>query len=412
MNLLLNFLQNQADTEKMRERAHSADRPCALLTPIVPIRFDEADSWFGGKPRLPKGISWPEQKGVPLHFACQINLSQLPAGIWSGAGPRDGWLAVFVHPVGNAAEVLHIRGDIEERDGPGQMGAEWARTYASHAKETDLLPRWPVRIDEGRHARSIDTVSRRPSEAAWKDVKPDLANPALHPFDPKTLVVLLDSLEEFFIGQLKQICRFPAMKKLRENDLQWMDETKALAFQSLEEFYKVEAILVSSRYRFDLKEVAAQLSKIAGLPTYEFNYLKDDEDGYCCLEYRSSRLCELPDISRSLPIWWSWYTSLLYWHGINAYTKDPASLHPALRELMERIWLGETLGHHGAMGHAPAGHLYTPHGPETDTEVLLELPTSSMQGWIWGDVYSIVLLIKRKALSQGNFADIAIDITN
>ncbi|MBR1149115.1 DUF1963 domain-containing protein [Bradyrhizobium sp. JYMT SZCCT0428] len=256
MNLLLDFLQNEADTEKMLERARSADRPCALLTPVVPIRFDEADSWFGGKPKLPKDIPWPERKGVPLHFACQINLSQLPAGIWSGAGPRDGWLAVFVHPVGNAAEVLHIRGDIEERDGPGQMAAEWARTYASHAKETDLLPRWPVRIDEGRHARSIDTVSRRPSEAAWKDVKPDLANPALHPFDPKTLVVLLDSLEEFFIGQLKQICRFPAMKKLRENDLQWMDETKALAFQSLEEFYKVEAILVSSRYRFDLKEVA------------------------------------------------------------------------------------------------------------------------------------------------------------
>jgi hypothetical protein len=27
-----------------------------------------------------------------------------------------------------------------------------------------------------------------------------------------------------------------------------------------------------------------------------------------------------------------------------------------------------------------------------------------MQGWIWGDCYSIVLLIKRKALSRGNFA--------
>ncbi|MBR1149114.1 DUF1963 domain-containing protein [Bradyrhizobium sp. JYMT SZCCT0428] len=104
-----------------------------------------------------------------------------------------------------------------------------------------------------------------------------------------------------------------------------------------------------------------------------------------------------------------YFAALLAWRQ---RLHDPASLHPALRELMERIWLHETLGHHGAMGHGPAGHIYTPHGPETDTEVLLELPTSSMQGWIWGDVYSIVLLIKRKALSQGNFADIAIDITN
>jgi hypothetical protein len=396
----------------MRERALSADRPCAILAPIVPIHFDEEDSWFGGKPRLPKDISWPEHNGISLRFVCQINLSHLPAGIWSGAGPREGWLAVFYHPEINAAKVLHVRGEIEERDGPGQMAAQWARTWASHAKETDFLPRWPVRIDEGRHPRSIDTVSRNAAATAWKDVKPDLANSAIHPFDAKTLDVLLDSLEEFFIGQVKHMCRFPALKKLRENDLQWMGEAKASAFQSLENFYKIESVLARSRYRFDLQQVAAQLPKLADLSTYEFNYLKDDDDGYCCLEYRRSALCELPVTSRSLPAWWDRYTSLLYWHGINAYTKDPASLHPALRELMEQIWLHETQGHHGAMGHAPAGHIYTPHGPETDTEVLLELPTSRMQGWIWGDVYSMVLLIKRKALSQGNFADIAVDITN
>ena len=29
-------------------------------------------------------------------------------------------------------------------------------------------------------------------------------------------------------------------------------------------------------------------------------------------------------------------------------------------------------------------HIYTPHSPETDTEVLLKLPTSGMQGSIWG----------------------------
>jgi hypothetical protein len=79
---------------------------------------------------------------------------------------------------------------------------------------------------------------------------------------------------------------------------------------------------------------------------------------------------------------------------------------------MERIWLHEAQGFHGAMRHADAGDIYTPHGPEIDTEVLLQLPTSRMQGWIWGDVYTIVLLIKRKALSQGNFADITVDITN
>jgi hypothetical protein len=388
------------------------DRPRAILTPIVPIRFDEADSWFGGKPRLPKDIAWPEHKGIPLRFACQINLSRLPAGIWSGAGPRDGWLAVFFHPERNAAEVFHVRGEVEERDGPGQMAADWARTYASETAGTDFLPRWPVKIDELRDAYATGSVDIRFAVYAGKDEKPDLANPALHPFDTKTLGVLLDGLEEFFIRQVKDMCRFPPMKKVREDDLQWMLEAKALAFQSLEDFYKVEGILAPGRYRFDPEKVASQLPKIANLATYEFNYLKDDGDGYCCLEHRRSSLCELPVISRSRPLWWERYTSSLYWLGVNAYTKDPASLHPALRERMEGIWLHETQGFHGAMGHGPAGHIYTPHGPETDTEVLLELPTSRMQGWIWGDAYSIVLLIKRKPLSQGNFADIAVDITN
>jgi hypothetical protein len=412
MKFLRDFLRYQADTDKMRERARGADRPCAILTPIVPIRFDEADSWFGGKPRLPKDFPWPEHKGIPLRFACQLNLSRLPAGIWSGAGPRDGWLVVFFHPEINAAEILHVRGEIEERDGPGQMAAQWARTYAYYAAKTDFLPRWPVKIDEGRHAGSteslnISLIAREPT-----DEKPDLANLAIHPFDTKTLGVLLDSLEEFFIRQVKDMCRFPAIKKVRDNDLQWMLEAKAAAFQSLEDFYKVEGSLASARYQFDLEKVASELRKIANLPTYEFKYLKNDDDGYCCLEYRHTSLCELPVISRTLPMWWEQYTSRLYWSCINAYTKDPIDLHPALRERMEQIWIHETHGFHGAMGHAPEGHIYTPHGPETDAEVLLELPTSRMQGWIWGDVYSIVLLIKRKALSQGDFAEIIVDITN
>jgi hypothetical protein len=412
MKILRDFLRHQADTDEMRDNAHRADRPYATLTPIVPIRFDPSDSWFGGKPRLPKNIGWPERKGTPLHFACQINLSRLPAGTWSGVGPREGWLAVFLHPETHHPQVLHVRGELEERDGPGQMVAEWARTNAYYAARTDLLPRWPVRIDERRDALSSTVDASGRYGPLFKDEKPDLANAAIHPFDKTTLAVLLDGLEEFFVRQVKDLCRFPAMKKIRDDDLQWMRETKALAFQSLEEFYKVEGVLAPGRYNFDLEKVASTLPKIANLPTYELDYLKDDDAGNCCFAYRRASLGELPVIARSLPMWWDRYASRLYWDCVNAYTSDPARLHRPLRERMERIWLHETQGFHGAMGHAPGGHIYTPHGPDTDTEILLELPTSRMQGWIWGDVYSIVLTIKRKALSRGNFAEVLWEITN
>src|ERR1700709_2714130 len=106
---------------------------------------------------------------------------------------------------------------------------------------------------------------------------------------------------------MKDMCRFPAMKKLREHDLQWMLEAKARAFRSLEEFYKVEANLASSRYGFDLKQVALLLPKIARLSTYEFEYARDDEEGYCCLQLRQTSLCELPVIASSRPMWWERY---------------------------------------------------------------------------------------------------------
>jgi uncharacterized protein YwqG len=64
------------------------------------------------------------------------------------------------------------------------------------------------------------------------------------------------------------------------------------------------------------------------------------------------------------------------------------------------------------MGHMPEGFTYKPHGPRTDTEMLLELPTGSKQAWIWGDCYSIVLLIKRETLSNADFSDIRMDVTN
>ena len=387
-------------------------RSNAILTPIIPIRYNPMDSWFGGKPKLPQGASWPVSDGTPLRFACQINLSSLPKNVWAGIGPRAGWLVVFLHPETAAPKILHFHGEGEERDGPGQMSAQWASNCGAYAAKykVSLLPRWPIKIEEGQ-LRPLNASSRS-INAVWKGVQPDLANPENYPFDHLTLSTLLDSLEEFFISQVKHICRFPAMKKLREHDAVWMQQTKVIAFQSLEEFYKIESLLVNSKYRFDYDAVVSLLPRIANLPTYEDKYLKDDDEGYCVLEYRRSSLNEMPTLSPSLPTWWAKYTSMLYWHSINAYTKAPSNLHSAGLRRMEQIWREEANGCHGAIGHVPEGHIYTLCGPNTDTEVLLELPTSQMQGWAWGDTYSLVLTIKREALSRGDFSTVNYDITN
>ena len=79
---------------------------------------------------------------------------------------------------------------------------------------------------------------------------------------------------------------------------------------------------------------------------------------------------------------------------------------------MEVIWQFDALHERGAMGNAPAGHVYTPHGPATPNVVLLELRTSSMVGWMWGDTYSIVLFINRNELAKGKFDNVTYEITN
>jgi hypothetical protein len=413
MKILSDIIRHHDDTEMMREDALGVDRPCAILTPIIPIRYDDADSWFGGMPRLPKDTAWPDQDGVPLRFASQINLARLPSGIWEGVGPREGWLAMFLHPETHAAKVLHVQGEIEERNGPGQLDASWARTYALSTPKIDKLPRWPVTIAESRHGpkgAKITTVGAMVEARLTGNV--DLRNPAIHPFDKQTLSILLDALETFFIQQVKDVCRFPVMKKVRPSDLHWMSETRELAFQNLAAFYSVEATLVPCRYKFALEQVEEEIPKLAELPVYDFKYLKNDEEGYCCLEYRRTTRGAMPPPQWPLKGWWDRYAQQLYWHCVNAYTTNQESLHRALCELMEQIWRIEAEWRSGGMGHAPEGFIYTPHGPRTDTEVLLELPTSSMQGWIWGDCYSIVLLIKREALSHGDFSDIRVDITN
>ncbi|MBB4196708.1 uncharacterized protein YwqG [Rhodoblastus sphagnicola] len=64
----------------------------------IPIRFDEAPrSWLGGLPMMPKGMKWPrDPEGAPLHFVAQIACADLPAALWFGQGPRQGWLLLFV----------------------------------------------------------------------------------------------------------------------------------------------------------------------------------------------------------------------------------------------------------------------------------------------------------------------------
>jgi uncharacterized protein YwqG len=52
-------------------------------------------SKLGGLPSLPAGEKWPQWKGKPLAFLCQIDLAALPKGTTTYALPSTGVLSIF-----------------------------------------------------------------------------------------------------------------------------------------------------------------------------------------------------------------------------------------------------------------------------------------------------------------------------
>ena len=97
---------------------------------------------------------------------------------------------------------------------------------------------------------------------------------------------------------------------------------------------------------------------------------------------------------------------------MKAYTEEPGAVPPPLRHRLETEWRAQTSNGVAVLGHAPQGYIYTPHGPSTPNEVLIELFTSDLPGWIWGDCYSLVLIIERASLHEGDFSNIMFEITN
>ncbi len=414
VKMLHGIRENEAATDAMLTDARNSSEPYVLLTPVVPLPAHQSAGWFGGAPCLPDDVAWPEIEGEPLRFVCQVDLSALPRNIWSGLGPRKGWLAIFLHAdeTAHAKEtaptVLHVDGQLKWREGPGQADAVWFRPRRSPVQAHS--PRWPIMITEH--------VGQPPPPTGWRKGKapglpdprkaqtPDLSDAAFHPFSEATLAALLNAIE----GQLslgRKHIDVLLTRKHRDGGRTELDGMLLQASTSIGQFSRIRDLLTPFTKDFQRGPVQDLVTQLADIPFCYAHYLKDDEDGYAVFNSSTLRLCDKP-----VGQWWHMYADQLYRHAVCAYTRSPEMLHPELRARMEMVWQFDALHERGAMGHAPVGHVYTPHGPTTKNVVLLELRTSDMVGWMWGDTYSIVLFIGRNDLARGNFRNVTFEITN
>ena len=407
--LLRAFIGYQQETEQMKEAAGSWARTAAILRPQIPLGEGQSVGWFGGDAKLPESMAWPEQDGEKLLFLGQINLAALPKDLWSGLGPRSGWLAFFAPGAGDfTPRVIHIDGALVETQAPLPNNAAWTRIFNFKEPKSFALPRWPL---------ILETI---PGDALHQNAAPTrqghgrsttLLDAAYHPFDRATTELLLRTLGEGVTRMAREIVRFPAMKKLRPEDAAWFQDQRPIILETFVRFFEFEGHLRAAN-NYDAGTIAGFIGALGELDAYDMQYPRTDGSGFAELVLRETKLLDLPPPGSGARQWWDQYEAGLTNHALVAYTKDPAKLPVALRTRLEAHWQDLSSWGLGLMGHAPMGHIYTEHGPDSPNEVLLELPTSKLMGWIWGDCYSLVLLIDRERLRRGDFSAIQFDITN
>lgn len=133
----------------------------AVLRRQVPPRDEPARSWIGGLPMLPDAIEWPRAKNseypeageIPLSFVAQIACADLPQDLWSGAGPREGWLVFFVATWGCASfddegsiRVFHTSELGRKRQAPADKRSVGDPNYSGGDNTALNYTGWPVDI--------------------------------------------------------------------------------------------------------------------------------------------------------------------------------------------------------------------------------------------------------------------------
>ncbi len=408
VNEIINgLLQNELATQNMQNDAKMVSAPSAILTPAIPLQNKEAVGWFAGTPKLPKELSWPEIEGTPLCFIAQIDLTQIPQNIWSGVGPRKGQFAFFIHPTEMKAKVLHVHGPLEKRQGPTpDPSALWPRKHPSTPLDNNHFTEWPVLLTA--HSGEL------PEPAGWckgkapnfqkpfKNEGFDLTNQAHHPFDEATLRALIEQIDKELERKLRSIETLLTTKKLKDDITSALEALQIEVLGSQKTFLDIKKSIEPYQKVFDQDGIVPHMHTLNSLISGHTTYHRNDDEGYAEIEVSSGKLIQY--VSGFLP--------LLGTHAKYAYLETPEKLTAKTRVRFETIWAFDALHERGGMSHPPKGFIYTPHGSSSPNEILLELPTSSLIGWMWGDMNSIVLTVPRDDLANGKLDNILVDITN
>ncbi len=406
------ILENETKAQDVADAAKTDTGPSVILKPIIRPGPPEA-GWFGGDPMLPRDVDWPEIDGVPLCFLAQIDLAKLPTDIWSGLGPREGFLIFFNHPDRCDAKVLHVKDNLTPRSAnvpfPNYMLGHNPNAVASYP----YFNKFPVTATQhaGQMPEPVGWIrgqsDKFPPPFGGETERLDLTKPQHHPFDSASLDSLIQLMSDA-IDLGRKHCDSQLGKDLSEAVRHKLRVLQSEALETQNETQKAFDLAVRDvrRQPVDPENVAVFVTRTAQLPLTKLHWVRDSENEVVDIETSSVSVVE-PDRIEALI-----YLSGLKEHLFDCFVKDPGKIPAHYQDRIEQICEFHAVHESGGMSHAPRGFIYTPHGRASSNEVLLELPSSRLTGWVWGDNRSIVFLIDRKALKREQFSDVIVTITN
>ncbi|GHA48720.1 hypothetical protein GCM10008927_12310 [Amylibacter ulvae] len=386
---------------EQREAKERENPPTSLrIVPQVPIRTDVAyNSWFGGHPYLPDEANWPVAPNDHMHFLAQINCADIHPHVWGGAGPRKGWLVVFLTESWPPTPLIlytQTLGKPRSAPTPSDKMQQWFEPKM----ETGLVyqpvsPRWPVQF--GVHTMGMDDpFDWQEDNAITGPARPDprtaipfdIQQPHFRPFDWASTLHVLKFIKTQKQSQRSAFVDRNAMK-LKSNTMNpdQLAQYNQTVSQMDGQLSKFQMLLDTAQNQAQTKPFTdTELEASFGLVSFFFGetFFQDNQRDY---------------------------QRAMYEYCKHLYTQAPNSLPDTHRAYYESLWAFDARREIGAVGNIPRGNIDLFIGQDSDDVVLLELPSSAMMGWVWAENRDLVITMKRSDLRHSYFGNLGLHLT-
>ncbi|MGH6651837.1 MAG: DUF1963 domain-containing protein [Sphingopyxis sp.] len=453
---MLESMVAQVEAEAERIERRGTEPVAVRLAPQIPPRTGEvATSWIGGRPRLDPGMAWPEIREIPGDFLGQIACAGLPADVWDHLGPRRGSLAFFIHPRDGDVAVVHVHEAGDPLDPPFPVDESSSFfAPAGGLRFGDLMPftrhafpEWPVDLvpvrpgdEDPRAAEAEDGDEEGIGHRLYRGGY-DIADPAFHPFDWDSMTAMVDILamriDRFWkevegaspidtqlASVERRLARHDAGEKdplgrealvhMRASLQQLHDAAEAARTANRAARERAEEIIAivrdsAPKMPFSSSDAAAVMEALRAIRWIKVNR-KPDPEARPGAELIESLTIPLTRHHPDAPLWVHDYQSIWFDHAKHAYAADPDILSDAARTVLEP-WLRDLAAREmPSIGHIPFRYV---HDYDDETHVtLLELPTSGLMSWMFGDVDHLVLTLRKADLAAGRWDRPLVQVSN